>query len=147
MNEENDTTESDTGELSPEAGVVCPLCLEINPPRTDYCAKCAAPLNSLVAFNPFDQTLVEGFGYRRAVDGPPSKIILIGMWVMFGPSLLILPLFIFSGLQRGNDASETFGLVCRDAYFTAYLVLSIIVLYRTTANFIAKRKARESGSA
>jgi hypothetical protein len=146
MDEENDTSESEASELSPEAGVVCPACLEINPPRADYCAKCAAPLNSLVAFNPFDQTLVEGFGYRRAVDGPPSKIILIGIWILFAPSFLIIPL-LFSDLQRGIGSLGIFGFICQHAFLAAYAPLSIVMLYRTTANFISKRKRRESGKA
>jgi len=143
MNEQNDTSTSQTSELSPEAGIVCPACLEINLPRSYCCAKCAAPLSSLVAFNPFDQTLVEGFGYRRAVEGPPSKIVLIGMWILFGPMLLATP-FIFFRFPSDKGLSGVFEFICSYAYIAVYLAVSPIILYRTTVNFISKRKAYDS---
>ena len=90
--------------------------------------------------------MVEGFAYRRAVDGPPSKVILIGMWLLFGPSLLLVP-FIFSDVQPGNEANGFFGDAFGRAYFAAYLLMSIVILYRTTANYISKRKISEPGDA
>jgi len=146
VNEDKDSPESEANEQSSEAGVVCTACLETNPPHIDYCARCGAPLNSLVAFNPFDQTLVEGFAYRRAVDGPPSRIILIGIWLLFAPTILFLPL-AFSTRDLGNDTSDGVGLLFERVYFAAYFVMAVIILYRTTANYISKRKKHEPGSA
>ena len=142
MNETKDKLESEPSEQSPEPGVVCTACLTRNPPNTNYCAKCGALLNTLAAFNPFDQTLVEGFAYRRAVDGPPSKIILIGIWLLFGPSILLVP-FIFSESQLGNHATGRLGFLFEHAYFAAYLLVSLVMLYRTTANYISGRKNNE----
>ena len=142
MNETKDKLESEPSEQSPEPGVVCTACLTPNPPNTNYCAKCGALLNTLAAFNPFDQTLVEGFAYRRAVDGPPSKIILIGIWLLFGPSILLVP-FIFSESQLGNHATGRLGFLFEHAYFAAYLLVSLVMLYRTTANYISGRKNNE----
>ena len=146
MNEDKDTPEPEPTEQSPDAGVVCTACLTPNPPHINYCSKCGALLNSLAAFNPFDQTLVEGFAYRRAVDGPPSKIILIGMWLLFGPSILLVP-FVFANSQLGNPGTGFLGYVVAHAYFAGYLIISIIILYRTTANYISKRKINEPGNA
>ena len=108
MNEDKDNPESEATEQPPDPGVVCTTCLEVNPPHTNYCVRCGAPLNSLVTFNPFDQTLVEGFAYRRAVDGPPSRIILIGMWVLFTPGLLMFPALVIPYLAWVLAALEGF---------------------------------------
>ena len=123
---------SETDETSSEEGVVCTVCLEINGPEANYCPKCGAPVNSLLSFNPWDQTLVEGFAYRRAVDGPPSKIILIGIWMLFSPSVLFFAL--------GGDPS---GLGLPVAMASIFPIFSAIILYRATANYLAKRKRRE----
>jgi hypothetical protein len=138
VNEAKDTPESEANEQSLEEGVVCTACLEVNPPYTDYCSRCGAPLNSLVAFNPFDQTLVEGFAYRRAVDGPPSKIILIGMWLSFGPALLAAPLVIATDYQS-NPALGLLGFIAEHIFWLIYFLISAAILYRTTTNYFAKR--------
>src|SRR5450631_2416839 len=104
MDETKGNPDSESHSL--DEGVVCTACLEVNPPRIDYCTNCGAPLNSLVAFNPFDQTLVEGFAYRRAVDGPPSKIIVAGMWLLFSPALLIALFVIAPDLARVSTPSD-----------------------------------------
>jgi len=146
VNEDKDNRQSDRTGQSPEPGIVCTACLAPNRPHTNYCSKCGALLNSLAAFNPFDQTLVEGFAYRRAVDGPPSKLILIGMWLLFGPSILLVPV-IFSDVRLGNEATGVSGPLFEHIYFAAYLLISIVILYRTTANYISKRKDQSRGSA
>jgi hypothetical protein len=145
VNGDKDNPDSEPSEQSPEERILCTACLTPNSPRTDYCSKCGALLNTLTAFNPFDQTLIEGFAYRRAVDGPPSKIILIGIWLLFGPSILVIPL-LFSTAQLGNTGG-LLGYVAEHAYFIGYLIVSIIILCRTTANYISKRKTREPGNA
>jgi hypothetical protein len=86
-------------------------------------------LNTLVAFNPFDQTLVEGFAYRRAVDGPPSKIIIADMWLLFPPGLFIALFVIAPDLARVS--------------FVGYFTVGVVILHRATTNYLAKRKTNE----
>ena len=146
MNEDKDSPESKPSEQSPEAGVVCTACLAPNPPNTDYCAKCGALLNNLAAFNPFDQTLAEGFAYRRAVDGPPNKIVLIGIWLLFGPALVAAPLVIVSAYQS-NPALGLLGLVAERVFWVIYFVIAAVILFRTTANYRRKRQTNATGNA
>ena len=145
VNGDKDNLESEPSEQSPEERILCTACLTPNSSHTDYCSKCGALLNSLTAFNPFDQTLIEGFAYRRAVDGPPSKIILVGIWLLFGPSILLVPL-LFSDAQPGNISGGFLSYLAEKAYFAGYLVISIIILYRATTNYISKRKSHEPGN-
>ena len=138
--EEDQALRPESTEL-PEEGVVCTACVVVNEPHADYCTSCGAPLNSLVAFNPFDQTLVEGFAYRRAVDGPRSKVILLGMWSSFGPGLITAPLvFVFGrnadgSLQAGSPSTEL-------VIWCVYFCISAAILYRTTSNYLTKRQPR-----
>ena len=141
VREKIDSPDSEPSEQSSNAGVVCTACLTSNPPHTNYCSHCGALLNSLAAFNPFDQTLVEGFAYRRAVDGPPSKIILIGMWLVFGPEILFISCVFFSEARLGNSPTGTTGSTAENAYLTAFLIISVLILYRTTVNYFSKRKS------
>lgn len=143
MNEAKDNPDSKPQERSLDEGVVCTACLEVNPPRIDYCIKCGAPLNTLVAFNPFDQTLVEGFAYRRALDGPPSKIILAGMWVLFSPALFTAFFIIGPLLWSVPTRSDVRQVLFEYAYWEGYFIISVVILYRTTANYFAKRKTKE----
>ena len=120
MNEDKDNLESEANEQSSEAGVVCTACLEINPQHTNYCAKCGAPLNSLVAF---------------------------GMWLVFAPGLFALPVTFRLDFASLASASDFIGWLFGHAYLGAYFILSVLILYRTTANYFAKRSSNESGNA
>lgn len=142
----DDTPKAAASKESLEEGVVCTACVEVNPPRTDYCFKCGAPLNSLVAFNPFDQTLVEGFAYRRAVEGPPSKIILVGMWLLFAPGLFALLINFRLDLPSISSASDFFAWLFEHAFLGCYYLISVVILYRTTANYFSKRRVDEPGA-
>ena len=123
------------GKETQEERVLCTVCLHPNNTRADYCSKCGAPINTLLTFAPYDHILCEGFVYRRAVDGPASRTVLIGMWVLFGPSLIGAPLAIASGFE-GNSDTDLFAI----SFGVIYLVISAVILYRTTANYLAKRQ-------
>ena len=119
--------------------VLCTVCLLANPPRADYCAKCGAPINTLLTFAPYDQILLEGFAYRRAVDGPPSRIILIGMWLLFGPVLLVAPFVVASDAQR-NPAQGGIDRVADHLFWVVYFFVAAAILYRTSANYFSQRR-------
>lgn len=146
VNEDKNSLESDPSGQSSGEGIVCTVCVASNPPNTNYCARCGAPLNNLVTFNPFDQTLAEGFAYRRAVDGPPNRIILIGIWLLFGPALVVAPLVIASAYQS-NPALGLLGLVAERVFWVSYLVIAAVILFRATANYRRKRQVNGTGIA
>jgi hypothetical protein len=123
-------------------GIVCTVCLEIHGPDVNYCPQCGAPANSLIAFNPFDQTLIEGFAFRRAVDGPASGIILTGMWLLFGPSVLEFACAVFGA--GGGDLPGSAGGA---PWMGGSVIISAPILYRATANYFAKRRSRKTGAA
>ena len=81
--------------------------------------------------DPMQLIQAEGFAYRSAVDGPPKLIVLLGMWVIFGPMLLAGPFVLFEGPVR---SSETLTL-------TLVALASAVVLYRTTRNYYVKSRS------
>ncbi len=117
-----------------EEGVVCPKCILINAPSAAFCADCGAPIGMVSAVDPLQSILAEGFALRSAVDGPPKFIIVLGVWLIFGPVLFLwaMSLFVWS------VDSESLVLTVRDALI---IVGSAIILYRATRNYIVKSRA------
>jgi len=86
--------------------------------------------------DPLQHIYAEGFGYRSAVDGPPKLIILIGVWLLFGPLAVGAVSMIIAG---GRELFSTIPWI-------AMFLCSIAVLYRVTRNYIVKsRLAGKSG--
>ena len=112
-------------------GVICPKCLLSNSTTAAFCADCGAPIGMVAAVDPIQQIQAEGFAYRSAVDGPPKLIILLGMWLLFGPMALLGPGVLIAG--PGFRFAEVIA-------FNLLSVCSIIILYRTTRNYIVKSR-------
>jgi hypothetical protein len=130
MPDETKETFADADPGEPES-VLCPKCLLSNEPWVDFCANCGAPLGMMATIDPLKQTLAEGFAYRQAIDGPPSRIIVLGIWMVFLPGLLTLPITVAQG---GRDAEAL-------AMPALYFLLSAVIIWQVTANFIRKRRA------
>lgn len=127
------STERDVDEPS-EEGVLCPKCLLANSTAAAFCADCGAPIGMVSTVDPIQHIWAEGFAYRCAVDGPPKLIIVVGMWLIFGPTLLALPFAFFS--SGSNELASVFVALLEVAFAT--------ILYRTTKNYIVKsRLAKE----
>ncbi len=58
--------------------------------------------------------------------------MLVGVWLLFGPGLLALPL-VWAGAALPASAAERLPLALSFAF-------SAVVLWRTTANFVRKRR-------
>jgi len=69
--------------------VLCGLCMRLNRPIDPFCRACGAPIGRYAAYGAFEHIHVMGFGLRRATSRPVSRLTLIAMWLMFGPTLLL----------------------------------------------------------
>src|SRR3954470_10095703 len=105
-----------------EDGVLCPKCLLANSPGAAFCTDCGAPIGMVATIDPIQHIHAEGFAYRSAVDGPPNRIVLAGMWLLFGPAVLIGPGMLFNSPGANLPATTVFNLVSACA---------LIVLFRT----------------
>ena len=119
-------------EQSEEPGIVCPKCLLVNDPGAAFCVDCGTPIGAVANLEPMQHIFSEGYGYRSAVEGPPSRIVLIGIWLLFTLPAASCVLFLFSG---GADRVQ-------DWLFVGMVsVPSIVILYRTTHNYLLKSRA------
>jgi hypothetical protein len=131
------STETHEHPQSPE-GVICPKCLLSNATTAAFCADCGAPIGMVSTIDPIQQIHAEGFAYRSAVDGPPKLIILIGMWLLFGSLACIGPILIFNQLPARIPELIFYNLLS---------LCSIVILFRTTKNFVVKlRRTNEPGA-
>ena len=68
---------------------LCPRCLEPLPAGVDFCPKCQVPLTVKATTDPYQELISEGFAYREAAEDPRRAIVVIGMWLLWGPIFLI----------------------------------------------------------
>ena len=131
------STESDT-RSHPDDGVICPKCLLSNSPAAAFCAECGAPIGMIATTDPIQHIHAEGFAYRAAIDGPPSRIVLIGMWMLFAPFALIGPCMVFN-LPTAN--------ILEVIAWNVASACAFVVVYRTTRNYIVKSRLAQDRTA
>lgn len=129
------STETDCSH--PKDGVICPKCLLSNSPSAAFCAECGAPIGMVASIDPIQHIHAEGFAYRSAVDGPPSRIVLIGMWLLFAPFTLIGPGIMFN--LPSTSIAEMIAWNVASA-------CAVVVLFRTTRNYIVKSRLAKVGN-
>ncbi len=76
------------------------------------------------------QQMDADYDFRSAVSGPPRLIFVIGMWLLFGPLLFAGPLLLFNGIDDGFTLT-----------LASLSLFSAVILYRTTKNYIVKRRS------
>lgn len=120
MNDDATSSDADTSDSELQVEVpLCPHCL-VNVDELDhFCPECGGPITAHAAIGPLEQVYALGHGYRGAVSGQPRGIVVIGMWLIFGPTFLFLLLVLFSivislfsslvGSGRSGDAVELIG--------------------------------------
>ncbi len=113
---------------------LCVSCAAPNEPDADFCAKCGAPLSSYASTGPFEQVLAAGAGYRQAANRPRSLVVLLGVWVIFGTTTFGSLGLLGLGLQGGLP------FVILGA---GLLALSLIMIWKTTYNYLSHRRISE----
>jgi predicted amidophosphoribosyltransferase len=131
-----------SAEASGAAGTpVCPQCMALCEPNADFCRACGAPLSALAAFDPYKQIFVQGWFYRRATSRPTSFVVVLGMWLIFGPTVLIACCTMMPwSLQLSswnNDPPFLAGMSI--AMALGMLGLYAMILYRVTRRYLQQR--------
>jgi len=67
---------------------LCLACLESNTPNAHFCRKCGAPLSSYATTAPLEHIYALGWMYRTALSKPARPIVLLGVWLILGPTFL-----------------------------------------------------------
>ena len=97
------------------AEILCPNCMSPNHANSHFCHKCNAPLTSHAATDPLGLVFATGHVIQKAASRPQSRIVLFGMWLIFGSLFLInlralwysflaliYPVFHFAGTSVPN---------------------------------------------
>jgi hypothetical protein len=118
-----------------ERAPVCLNCLSPNDPLAAYCSNCGMPIGMFAATDPIRQIHSQGWGYRKAVSGPPRRLVLVGMWVIFGPALVAAVVGVADLARQVGGVSGVLGL----ALAGAILVIYGVILLRTTRRYVLHR--------
>jgi hypothetical protein len=116
--------------------VTCPSCQALNDRFASFCDSCGAPIGATATLDPVTNIHAQGFMLRKAVDGPPRTIVLVGVWLMFLPALVVsggVAIYLivnFRGL--GNFVFFWLG--------AGIMIISGVILYRVTRNYISRRR-------
>lgn len=124
--------------------VMCLSCGNENPANTHFCDRCDAPLTTSAVTDPFLSIRARGFAVRQAVNKPQRPIVVIGIWLWFGP-VLILSLYGLGAVTYGlyyhgfNAGGLYFGVM-----FVFGLLLSSAILFRTSHHLFNRRSSAMS---
>jgi len=108
---------------------LCLQCLAPNVPTAHFCGDCGAPLSPYAATAPFESLLSEGHAWRRATSNPRRLVVVLGMWLLFGPMLAGSAWLLAMGREAGVRAWAA-------AIF--FLPVSVVVLWKTTRNYVTR---------
>jgi hypothetical protein len=107
---------------------ICPNCMTPNEEFAHLCRTCFTPLSSHATIDPIYGISARADTFSKASNAPRKPIVLVGMWLLFGPITFFCMLFAFSMLQTGN-----FGAILIPA---AVAAIPVALLYKTTKNFV-----------
>lgn len=116
---------------------ICPDCMAPNHPAAHFCDKCNAPLSSHAAIDPIGQIYSQGYIYRKAIRGRTSLIMLIGMLLIFWPSVILLflgPINLYRSLTTPGQWS--WSGFAGSLLSGLYVILGVAILVKVTASFI-----------
>ena len=117
---------------------LCLSCMFPNEPGAHFCAECGAPLTSYAATGPFESIFAEGHVYRQAAERPRSFIVVLGIWMIFGALALTGTMMIAGGRESG------LGWIVVGTFL---LLLSLVMIAKTTRNYFTGRKRGEKRDA
>jgi hypothetical protein len=118
--------------------VICPSCLSENNLSDVYCKKCNAPIGPNATIDPIQSAIAEGRGISNGVMRPRSRIVVIGMWILFVPFILSY-IFFAVMLFFFNGEIDSIGLIYGIGLSVLALGFGFLVV-KTTVNFIRMNK-------
>lgn len=122
--------------------ITCPACQTPNSLVAAFCRKCGYPLGAVSNLDPMQTIQAEGHLFRKATEGRPTPIVVIGIWICFLPCLVFSVYAALRFILNPRGFSEFF-------FFWALVALSyaaFVILYRVTKNFLTlpKKSWRDS---
>ena len=117
--------------------------------HVQFCPECGYPVTPEAASMPYESVLARGFAARVGSSNPRKLIVVIGMWIMFGPMLLIFTIgffvMLFTSLGTAwqqNPHQDIPGNLYGIAISAALAAIAGTLLYKTTRNYLKLRRDR-----
>ncbi len=110
---------------------LCPQCMNINETSDHFCRKCGAPISSYATIDPIGRIWAEGYFYRQAVWHPRSAIVVIGIWMIFLPTILFSLMLVLSSAEFADRA---YGIIAK-LLELALVGLQFTILWMITRNY------------
>jgi hypothetical protein len=113
--------------------ILCVSCLKENNQGEVFCRYCNAALGLTDNPDPIQRTAHEGAVYSKAVEGKPTRIVLIGVWLLFFPVLVFCATSAVSLAFGGEAGSISFVL------FWVLIIVSLFsltMIYKVTRNYL-----------
>ena len=126
------------GAISEDAAPVCLGCMTAVTPETRYCPKCGRPVGMFVGTDPIQLIHSQGWGYRAAVRGRPNRVVLWGMWLVFGLATALMFSHLWDLARfwwRPGFVDLLAGLL-----ILGLQVAYVALLYRVTKNYVRHRR-------
>jgi hypothetical protein len=101
------------------------------------------PISGISVFDPLMRIYATGWLYRKAVHGGRSKLVLVGMWLIFAPALLLvgMPLSQSLGYYPVGWRHNPIWIECLEyALSLGYALLCAVILWKVTSRCIRTRQ-------
>jgi len=117
---------------------LCPNCLAPNDPHAYFCFQCSTPLTSHAEIDPIARIYATGDTWRKAKNRPTKLIIVLGMWLIFVPSIFVGIVFLYS-VVMGEPLVDRSLIFIRLPVTLVGVVLLGAILWKTTINYLRSK--------
>ncbi len=119
---------------------VCFSCMQPNEYDRQFCKFCNAPISQTTSNDPLQIAYGEGLAYRKAMEGKPKPIVVVGVWIIFFPTFVVSALAVLATLVDGGG---TMGFIL---FWIMFIVAAFCftMLYRVTKNYVSMEKVEHS---
>ena len=138
-------------EAAPEgASPVCPHCLKPVQRFDHFCPHCAGPVTAIASFDPMGQIYSAGRAYRlAATDKKPKGVVVLAMWLIFGPSFVLLLFAVVNALSQWAGTGFRYSMLYDTSGFlvpalglglmTGFFALYTAILWKVTAHWMRSK--------
>jgi hypothetical protein len=116
----------------------------VNQQFAAFCHRCGTPIGTTATLDPLHVIQAEGHLLRKAIEGRPKLVVLVGVWLLFLPALVVSALYAVNLITAHSSRADFVFFWC--SVGLAYL--SVVILWRVTKNYFtmpAKWKEEEDG--
>jgi predicted RNA-binding Zn-ribbon protein involved in translation (DUF1610 family) len=129
-----------------EDGPLCTQCLAPVDRNAQFCPKCGATIGRYMTLDPMGRIYYYGDSLSRAVSGKPRLLVVIGIWLIFGPHVVVtlVALFALSSpavVSPHSLVAKLIGVLI----ILAITAVDVAILWRVTKRHLAQdRKSAPS---